>query len=101
MSCTSFISLLLRLSCVPACRLRAHRKSLKFAKQFICTQGLWLLTFGKKISHRTGFCLGRVGLRGSPARRYRTDPLEIELGRDIRVRIAATSPKELASAIVK
>ena len=27
--------------------------------------------------------------------------LEIELGRDIRVRIAATAPKELASAIVK
>ena len=27
--------------------------------------------------------------------------LEIELGRDIRVRIAATAPKELASAIIK
>jgi transposase len=27
--------------------------------------------------------------------------MEIELGRDIRVRIAATAPKELASAIVK
>jgi hypothetical protein len=27
--------------------------------------------------------------------------MEIELGRDIRVRIAATTPKELASAIVK
>ena len=27
--------------------------------------------------------------------------LEIELGRDIRVRIAATAPKDLASAIVK
>ena len=27
--------------------------------------------------------------------------LEIELGRDIRVRIAATAPKELASAVVK
>jgi len=27
--------------------------------------------------------------------------LEIELGRDIRVRVAATAPKELASAIIK
>ena len=27
--------------------------------------------------------------------------LEIELGRDIRARIAATAPKELASAIIK
>lgn len=27
--------------------------------------------------------------------------LEIELGRDIRVRIAATAPKELASAVIK
>jgi transposase len=27
--------------------------------------------------------------------------LEIELGREIRVRIAATAPKELASAIIK
>jgi transposase len=27
--------------------------------------------------------------------------LEIELGRDVRVRIAATAPKELASAIIK
>jgi transposase len=27
--------------------------------------------------------------------------MEIELGRDIRVRIAATAPKELASAIIK
>jgi hypothetical protein len=27
--------------------------------------------------------------------------LEIELGRDIRVRIAATAPKDLASAIIK
>ncbi|MGZ9106382.1 MAG: hypothetical protein ACXW3M_11370 [Rhodoplanes sp.] len=27
--------------------------------------------------------------------------VEIELGRDIRVRIAATAPEELASAIVK
>ena len=34
------------------------------------------------------------GGRAAPA-------LEIELGRDIRVRIAATAPKELASAIIK
>ena len=27
--------------------------------------------------------------------------LEVELGRDIRVRIAATAPKELASAVIK
>jgi transposase len=27
--------------------------------------------------------------------------LEIELGRDVRVRIAATAPKELASAVIK
>jgi hypothetical protein len=27
--------------------------------------------------------------------------LEIEFGRDIRVRIAATAPKELASAVIK
>jgi hypothetical protein len=27
--------------------------------------------------------------------------LEIELGRDIRVRIAASAPKELASAVIK
>jgi len=27
--------------------------------------------------------------------------VEIELGRDIRVRIAATAPKELASAIIR
>ena len=33
-------------------------------------------------------------LAGSPA-------LEIELGRDIRVRVAATAPKDLVSAIIK
>jgi hypothetical protein len=38
-----------------------------------------------------------------PAERMVAGPaaLEIELGRDIRVRIAATAPKELASAIIK
>ena len=77
---------------------------------------------------RRGFCTGRFGWRGGPApgcRRHElrsaaqgfaevvvaAEPsersvagapaLEIELGRDIRVRIAATAPKELASAIIK
>jgi transposase len=37
-----------------------------------------------------------------PEERAVTGPaLEIEFGRDIRVRIAATAPKELASAIIK
>ena len=40
--------------------------------------------------------------RSRTRERGRAQPaLEIELGRDIRVRIAATAPKELASAIIK
>ena len=40
--------------------------------------------------------------RGRTSERWRAPPaLEIELGHDIRVRIAATAPKELASAVIK
>ena len=44
-----------------------------------------------------------VVVRSGGEERPMTAPsaLEIELGREIRVRIAATAPKELASAIVK
>jgi transposase len=36
-----------------------------------------------------------------PSTRLAVPALEIELGRDIRVRIAATAPKDLASAVIK
>ena len=44
-----------------------------------------------------------VVVAGEPSERSRTDvpAVEIELGRDIRVRIAATAPTELATAIIK
>ena len=36
-----------------------------------------------------------------PSTRLAVPALEIELGRDIRVRIAASTPKELASAVIQ
>jgi len=44
-----------------------------------------------------------VVVAAEPNEQLRTDGpvLEIELGRDIRVRIAATAPAELATAIIK
>jgi transposase len=44
-----------------------------------------------------------VVVAAGPEQRTLAGPaaLEVELGRDIRVRIAATAPKELASAIIK
>jgi transposase len=44
-----------------------------------------------------------VVVAAEPSERSRPDVpvLEIELGRDIRVRIAAAAPKELASAVIK
>jgi transposase len=44
-----------------------------------------------------------VIVASEPSERLRTDVpgLEIEFGRDIRVRIAATAPTELATAIIK
>jgi transposase len=49
----------------------------------------------------TGFA--EVVVAAGPEQRTLAGPaaLEVELGRDIRVRIAATAPKELASAIIK
>jgi transposase len=38
---------------------------------------------------------------GADQRTATSPAFEIELGRDIRVRIAAAAPKELASAIIK
>ena len=44
-----------------------------------------------------------VAVAPEPSERSRTDVpvLEIELGRDIRVRVAPTAPKDLVSAIIK
>ena len=44
-----------------------------------------------------------VVIAAEPSERLRMDVpvLEIELGRDIRVRIAATAPAELATAVIK
>ena len=44
-----------------------------------------------------------VVVAAEPPERSRTDvpAVEIELGRDIRVRIAATAPAELATAVIK
>jgi transposase len=42
-----------------------------------------------------------VVTRGSDESAMRGPALEIELGRDIRVRIAASAPAELASAVIK
>jgi len=45
----------------------------------------------------------KVMVSASPGERLRTDTaaIEIEFGSDIRVRIPATAPKELASAVIK
>ena len=52
-------------------------------------------------SRRGGIC-GSGGRAGAGGENGGGRPaVEIELGRDIRVRIAATAPKELASAIIK
>jgi transposase len=51
---------------------------------------------------RAAVGFAEVVVAPGPEERAMTAPaLEIELGRDIRVRIAATAPKELASAIIK
>jgi transposase len=42
-----------------------------------------------------------VVVSAEPSTRLAVPALEIELGRDIRVRIAASAPKELASAVIK
>lgn len=43
----------------------------------------------------------QVVVAPGPDQRMAGPALEIELGRDIRVRVAATAPKDLASAIIK
>jgi len=54
-----------------------------------------------EIRSAAGFA--EVVVTREPSDRSRTDVpvLEIELGSDIRVRIAATAPKELAAAVIK
>jgi transposase len=54
-----------------------------------------------EIRSAAGFA--EVVVAPEPSERSRTDVpvLEIELGPDIRVRIAATAPKELAAAVIK
>jgi transposase len=49
----------------------------------------------------TGFAEVVVAPEPSERSTVGVTAMEIELGRDIRVRIAATAPKELASAVIK
>ena len=60
------------------------------------------LSMAARSAERCGGVCGGGGRAGAGGENGgRAQRLEIELGRDIRVRIAATAPKELASAIIK
>jgi hypothetical protein len=90
-------------------RIRSGRSSwrrLRRVRRFARSRGagIWSLGRAERASDGCGGDLPRWSShRIDPGERSATDvpTLEIELGRDIRVRIPATVPKELASAILK